>query len=246
MINNQLRVIAKSSNYGTKCMKKSNNKYHGNNNSNNNFNSIYSLNYKFDSISPAGKTCGTALDLIKKYNDLAKEAHGNGDYVEAEVFRQYAEHYRKIVTEINERKNQRQAMFNNAAVPADNNSEPVPAKADMPASVAPAPVQADIEPVSPSAPVSPAPARPQTDRPRPQRRRDDQAAARQQVNAEVKADAAPAAVETPIAETPAPVKREFKVIEISHADSKSELISEAKPARAPRAPRRKTLSVAML
>ncbi len=64
----------------------------------------YSLNFKFDSVSPAGKCCGTALDLIKRYNDLAKEAHGNGDYVEAEVFRQYAEHYRKIVTEINERK----------------------------------------------------------------------------------------------------------------------------------------------
>ena len=62
------------------------------------------MNFKFDSVSPAGKCSGTALDLIRRYNDLAKEAHGNGDYVEAEVFRQYAEHYRKIVTEINERK----------------------------------------------------------------------------------------------------------------------------------------------
>lgn len=69
-------------------------------------NSIYSLNYKFDSVSSAGKLNGTALDLIKKYNELAKEAHNNGDYVQMEVFRQYAEHYRKIVTEINERKNQ--------------------------------------------------------------------------------------------------------------------------------------------
>ena len=77
---------------------------------NNNYNQIYSINYKFDSISPAGKFCGTALDLIKRYNELAKEAQGNGNYVEAEVFRQYAEHYRKIVTEINERKNVR---FNN-------------------------------------------------------------------------------------------------------------------------------------
>ena len=77
---------------------------------NNNYNQVYSINYKFDSISPAGKFCGTALDLIKRYNELAKEAQGNGNYVEAEVFRQYAEHYRKIVTEINERKNIR---FNN-------------------------------------------------------------------------------------------------------------------------------------
>ena len=76
---------------------KKNNKFRGNNNSN----QIYSLNYKFDSISIAGKTSGTALDLIKKYNELAKEAQANSDYVTAEVFRQYAEHYRKIVTDIN-------------------------------------------------------------------------------------------------------------------------------------------------
>ncbi len=86
-------------------MRKINNgqKFHNNNNSNN---TIYSLNYKFDSVCSAGKFSGTALDLIKKYNELAKEAHSNGNYVEMEVFRQYAEHYRKIVTEINERKNQ--------------------------------------------------------------------------------------------------------------------------------------------
>ena len=84
-------------------MKKISNKFHNNNGNNN---TIYSLNYKFDSICSAGKFSGTALDLIKKYNELAKEAHSNGDYVEMEVFRQYAEHYRKIVTEINERKNQ--------------------------------------------------------------------------------------------------------------------------------------------
>lgn len=80
-------------------MKKiNNNKFRGN--------SVYSLNYKFDSVSAAGKLSGTALDLIKRYNELAKEAQSNGNYVEMEVFRQYAEHYRKIVTEINERKNQ--------------------------------------------------------------------------------------------------------------------------------------------
>ena len=63
-------------------------KYRNNNNYNN---QVYSINYKFDSISPAGKFSGTALDLIKRYNELAKEAHSNGNYVEAEVFRQYAE-----------------------------------------------------------------------------------------------------------------------------------------------------------
>ena len=104
-------------------MKKINNgKFRNNNNSSSN--TIYSLNYKFDSVCSAGKFCGTALDLIKKYNELAKEAHSNGDYVEMEVFRQYAEHYRKIVTEINERKNQQrennQPARNTEEVPAEN------------------------------------------------------------------------------------------------------------------------------
>ena len=105
-----------------------NNKYRNNNNYNS---QIYSLNYKFDSISSAGKISGTALDLIKRYNELANEAQCNADYVEAENFRQYAEHYRKIVTEINERKDQR---FNNnraenqqteAPAAEDNNSETI-------------------------------------------------------------------------------------------------------------------------
>lgn len=91
---------------------------------NNNYNNQgYSLNFKFDSVSPAGKCCGTALDLIKRYNDLAKEAHSNGNYVEAEVFRQYAEHYRKIVTEINERKQHNEVKENVALVNNNQDSE---------------------------------------------------------------------------------------------------------------------------
>ena len=82
-------------------MKKQNNRYRSGNNSG------YTLNYKFDSVSIAGKINGTALDLIRKYNDLAKEQQSYGNYVEMEVYRQYAEHYRKIVTEINERRQNR-------------------------------------------------------------------------------------------------------------------------------------------
>ncbi|MCM1324747.1 MAG: DUF4167 domain-containing protein [Acetobacter sp.] len=85
-------------------MKKQNNRFRNGNNNNNNG---YTLNYKFDSVSIAGKISGTALDLIRRYNDLAKEAQGCGNYVEMEVYRQYAEHYRKIVTDINERRNAR-------------------------------------------------------------------------------------------------------------------------------------------
>ena len=83
-------------------MKKNNNKYR------NNYSNVYSLNYKFDSCSIAGKISGTALDLIRRYNDLAKEAQGSGNYVDMEIYRQYAEHYRKIVTDINERRQARQ------------------------------------------------------------------------------------------------------------------------------------------
>ncbi len=85
-------------------MKKQNNRFRNGNNNNNG----YTLNYKFDSVSIAGKVSGTALDLIRRYNDLAKEAQGCGNYVEMEVYRQYAEHYRKIVTDINERRQARQ------------------------------------------------------------------------------------------------------------------------------------------
>ena len=99
-------------------MKKTNNRYRNNNS----FNTFYSLNYKFDSNSIAGKISGTALDLIKRYNDLAKDAHSNNDYVTAEIFRQYAEHYRKIVTEINERKNAREQSEANDNTNSENNS----------------------------------------------------------------------------------------------------------------------------
>lgn len=124
-------------------MKRTNNKFRNNNYNN----QIYSLNYKFDSNSIAGKVSGTALDLIKRYNELAKEAHTNNDYVSAEVFRQYAEHYRKIVTEINEKKNQNQNARNNngqqpaadaAETPAENAVRPADETVAAPAAEAPA------------------------------------------------------------------------------------------------------------
>lgn len=101
-------------------MKRINNKYRNNNGNN----QIYSLNYKFDSSSPAGKINGTALDLIKRYNELAKDAASNSDYVSAEVYRQYAEHYRKIVTEINEKKNQNRPQVNMTTVENQPSEQP--------------------------------------------------------------------------------------------------------------------------
>lgn len=117
---------------------KKNNKFRNNGNSN-----AYSLNYKFDSVSPAGKYNGTALDLIKRYNELAKEAHSSGNYIEMEVFRQYAEHYRKIVTEINERKNLHQEMA--ASENTANQTSPAPEENSDTASNTATPVQANQE-----------------------------------------------------------------------------------------------------
>ena len=102
---------------GCYMKKMNNNKFRGN--------TVYSLNYKFDSVSAAGKFSGTALDLIKRYNELAKEAQSNGNYVEMEVFRQYAEHYRKIVTEINDRKNQHREYQNETQQNAEENTAEV-------------------------------------------------------------------------------------------------------------------------
>ena len=94
------------------------------------------------------------MDLIKRYNDFAKDAQSNNDYVNAEIFRQYAEHYRKIVTEINERKNQqRQAMPVETAENRDNaetTAAEAPAEktvADQSEVAAPAAVAAETTPV---------------------------------------------------------------------------------------------------
>lgn len=117
-------------------MKKQNNRFRNGNNNNNNG---YTLNYKFDSVSIAGKISGTALDLIRRYNDLAKEAQGAGNYVEMEVYRQYAEHYRKIVTDINERRNAR--VENQNQNKPDENAAPVDeatAEKGEPAEITPA------------------------------------------------------------------------------------------------------------
>lgn len=140
-------------------MKKTNNKYRNNNN-----NQIYSLNYKFDSTSIAGKFCGTALDLIKRYNELAKEALSSGNYVEMEVFRQYAEHYRKIVTEINEKKNlnqnnRPQPQRTENANPSENSESEAPVSndnAENETPVAETPIAAPAENIVNTTPAAPA------------------------------------------------------------------------------------------
>lgn len=195
-------------------MKKNNNKYR-----NNNYSNVYSLNYKFDSCSIAGKISGTALDLIKKYNELAKEAQSNGDHVNAEVFRQYAEHYRKIVTDINEKKSQNMALRNQnnrsengglSLVEAPEFSENESGEAET-----------DIVLEQVKAPVI-------------------------DINAELKAEPAvlslePLTIPEPVVSAPTVEKKSFTVIEIKPEAAKSDLIEtkdDAKP-RARRVVRKK-------
>lgn len=169
---------------------KKNNKYRNNNNNYNN--QIYSLNYKFDSISAAGKISGTALDLIKRYNELAKESQGNGNYVEAEVFRQYAEHYRKIVTDINEKKNQRFNRENETSAEVS-----APALAENTGNAAEensAPAQANTVP-------EPAPAAAAPETPQPKAKREFKVI---EISAEAPQTAAEPSSEAPEAKTPKP------------------------------------------
>ena len=122
-------------------MKKQNNRYRNGNNNNG-----YTLNYKFDSVSIAGKVSGTALDLIRRYNDLAKEAQSCGDYVEMEIYRQYAEHYRKIVTDINERRQNRYENQNNKVEEVEQNSIQENAETQVEENIKQDPVEVEAAP----------------------------------------------------------------------------------------------------
>ena len=122
-------------------MKKQNNRYRNGNNNNG-----YTLNYKFDSVSIAGKVSGTALDLIRRYNDLAKEAQSCGDYVEMEIYRQYAEHYRKIVTDINERRQNRYENQNNKVEEVEQNSSQEEVEVQAEENVKQEPVEVEAAP----------------------------------------------------------------------------------------------------
>lgn len=53
----------------------------------------------YDSNGPDVRIRGTAHQIFDKYVALAKDASGAGDYVLAESYLQYAEHYQRIITD---------------------------------------------------------------------------------------------------------------------------------------------------
>jgi hypothetical protein len=57
------------------------------------------INRVFDSQGPDGKVRGTPQQIIDKYNQLHRDAHLNGDRVDAENFAQHAEHYTRLLAE---------------------------------------------------------------------------------------------------------------------------------------------------
>lgn len=51
----------------------------------------------YDSNGPDVRIRGTAHQITEKYENLAKDATSSGDYVMAESYMQYAEHYQRII-----------------------------------------------------------------------------------------------------------------------------------------------------
>jgi hypothetical protein len=65
-------------------------------------------NHVFDSSGPDLRIRGTAQQLFEKYLQLGRDATGAGDRVMAESYFQYAEHYFRIVSAINQASQQSQ------------------------------------------------------------------------------------------------------------------------------------------
>jgi hypothetical protein len=65
-------------------------------------------NHVFDSSGPDLRIRGTAQQLFEKYLQLGRDATGSGDRVMAESYFQYAEHYFRIVSAINQAAQQSQ------------------------------------------------------------------------------------------------------------------------------------------
>jgi hypothetical protein len=53
----------------------------------------------YDSNGPDVRIRGTAHQIFDKYSALAKDSQAAGDYVQAESYMQYAEHYQRIISD---------------------------------------------------------------------------------------------------------------------------------------------------
>ena len=62
----------------------------------------------FDSNGPDVRVRGNAFQILEKYVALARDAHASGDRIAAENYYQHAEHYYRIILQINEQQAQEQ------------------------------------------------------------------------------------------------------------------------------------------
>ncbi len=70
---------------------------------NNNQNRMPVHSRQFESAGPDGKLKGTPKQLIEKYMNLARDYYANGDDVNAETCKQFAEHYSRLLGANNNR-----------------------------------------------------------------------------------------------------------------------------------------------
>jgi len=59
----------------------------------------------FDSNGPDVRIRGNAFQIHEKYQALARDAQASGDRIAAENYQQHAEHYYRIICQINEQEN---------------------------------------------------------------------------------------------------------------------------------------------
>ena len=71
----------------------------GNNNRNNN--NRNNLNRSMESNGPDVRIRGTAAHIAEKYQQLARDAQSAGDSVAAESYWQFAEHYNRLIAQVN-------------------------------------------------------------------------------------------------------------------------------------------------
>ncbi len=79
---------------------------HSGNNRNNNSGRQYNRNTSFESNGPNVRLRGTAQQLAEKYQQHARDAGANGDYVLRENYLQHAEHYYRIYEPLEAAQNQ--------------------------------------------------------------------------------------------------------------------------------------------
>ncbi|HYE50264.1 MAG TPA: DUF4167 domain-containing protein [Azospirillaceae bacterium] len=85
-----------------------NNNAGGNNNAGNRRQNVPLRHQNYDSNGPDVRIRGSAFQVHEKYLALARDAQASGDRIAAENYLQHAEHYFRIICQINEAERQRQ------------------------------------------------------------------------------------------------------------------------------------------